>query len=233
MDRHPRTNRIIVKRNKFNKAQVVFIKYLDAYELYADIKKQRIRLRINEYGFSTASEIRAWLEREGQYDLFEKRCLQFLVKNDLPHDHYSLLKDYVLTGFRFTLFAKDEDSGLCILQDPGRHHKTPYFILKVHDGATPEYVQQFVKSKKKEIEKILKQKRKISVGTNITSPRVHNRNLIVRSYKGMSKRDLVEQYFFDPEEIKQMKVTDKMIVVQRLMKKRHNVRMTRESIDKV
>ena len=236
MQRHPRVNlKKVVKKKRFNKSQVIFIKYLDAYELYDEVFRFRKKQRIHENGFTDEYQIQMWLEREGQGEHFDKQCLKFLAKHDLPHNFYNLLRDYVLTGFRLQLCQSDDNEAVCSLEETPDHYITPHYVLKVHDGAEYKDIESFIKQHKAEIEKVLKKQRRISLGKRPTTPKVHNRDLIVKGYKKLSKKELIEAYWFDEKEKENMLYGKdaKLTVIQKLLKKRHNITLSIEMIDKI
>lgn len=236
MQRYPRvSNKKVVKRKRFNTSQVIFIKYLDAYDLYDEIGRLRRHLRIHDHGFTDTHQIDLWLKRKGQGEFFDKACLKFLGKNDLPHNFYNLLRDYVLTGFRFDVCLRDEYEAVCVLSSPEKHSDAPHYILRVHDGVKISDIKKFIKQYKKEIESILEKQRRISLGPRPTTSKAHNRDRIVKSYKELNKKDLIEKYWFDREEKEEMlygKVT-KLAVIKRLLKRDHNIIMSLDMIDKL
>lgn len=226
-------NKNIFKNDSFSKKQTIFVKYIDKLELHDSVKRLRKKLRVDDYGFSESHQVLKWLEREGQGDFFDSSCWDYLVENELPESYYNLLRDYVLTSFRFKACVTDEDEELCEVLAPNDHFDAPHYNLKIYEGATPDDIRNFIKANKEEIQSVLKKQSKIDIGKSQRSPEVYTQQLIIRDYKKMNLKDLLDEYVFDQAEKDKVleSNTPKTIVIQRLLEKRHRATVSFDMIE--
>lgn len=239
MERVPRVNnKKLVKRKKLNKSQAIFIKYLEQYELFDHVKKLRQKLRIHDYGFTDSYQVVMWSSREGQEKVFNNHCLKFLVNHELPNTFFDLLKDYTLTGFSFDFHVLSQNHTLISIEEPKDINQAPHFILKVYEGTTVQDIQRFFKLKenKEAIKNILAKQKRIKIPHRLKSPSLHARYIIVKDYKKFTKNELLEKFWADPIErgdLSKGRGVDKNTIIQRLLKKRHDVSMSVENIKKI
>lgn len=227
----------LVKIIDFDKSQKIFLRYIKTYDLDNAVYEFRLGLNIYEFGFTDITDISEWLNSEASR-YFDKTIHKFLKKHDISSDFSNLLKDYILTGFRFTLFAQKDDEVVCNLQLPKNRFEAPHYLLKIYDSATADDVARYIKKHKKEIELVLSTQRPFGLGEKINGPKTYHKYLIVSRLKKKKTIELKE--ILDPlrnrhnkgEDIWSMQVT-KTDIIRRIMREKYDTTLGNATIERI